>query len=144
MSFSNMEIGSQKFMKVESGEPVQFRILSKEPVKRMVHRTLKGVVDCAGTACLLCKDGDFTKTRWRINVWNRQLSKVQLFEFGTTIAKQIKSISQMLEDDGNTIFQVDLKINATGSGLEKSYTVMPKETDDPVPDDLVLFDLNKR
>ena len=142
MSYSSMDIGgSGKFLKIGSGETVQFRILSKEPFKKMIHRGDKSSTPCIGSGCANCQDGDMPKTRWLINVFNRKTKKVNILEFGPVIAKQIKNIAKMLEDEGNTIFQVDLRINATGEGLNKTYTVLTKDTSDQVPEDLKLYDL---
>lgn len=145
MSFSEMEIGSGLYLKIGSGEIEQVRILSKSPVKKLVHSVEgKRPISCAGSACVLCQEGSQVRTRWKVNVFNRKTGKVQIFEFGPKIAKQIKAIAKMLEDEGNTVNQIDLRISATGEGLKKDYTVLTKDGAGDVPDGLRLHDLNEK
>lgn len=142
MGFSDLNINEGKFLKIDSGQSVTIRILSKDPVKKLIHHTDKKAVPCTGdVSCLLCTEGNPAKVKWACNVFNRKTQNVQIFEFGHMIGKQLKSISKMLEDEGNSIHVVDLRISADGEGLKKTYTVFPKETSDPLPKDLVLHEL---
>lgn len=144
-SFSDMEIGSGLYLKIDAGEIAQIRILSKSPVKKVVHSEEgKMPIKCIGPMCALCKDGVPVRTRWKANVYNRKTNKVQIFEFGPKIAKQIKNIAKMLEDEGNTVNQIDLRISAIGEGIKKDYTVLTKEGVEDVPDGLQLHDLNEK
>lgn len=142
MGFSDLKIDDGKFMKVDAGDTQTIRILSKEPFKKLVHRGQTKTVPCTGdTACLPCKEGNPSKVRWACNVYNRKLAKVQIFEFGSMVGKQLKNIAKMLEDEGNTIHQVDLRISADGEGLKKTYTVLPKDNTEDVPEGLALYEL---
>jgi len=138
--YDQMEIkGNGKFLKIESGKPVDIHILNKEPNKAVSHWINKKKSTCIGEGCAECMDGDMPRHRWMTNVWDRKDKKVKLFEFGPSIAKQIKSIAVMLDEDGQTIHDIDLRISAEGEALEKRYTVIHRAFKEPIPDDVVLW-----
>jgi hypothetical protein len=139
MSYTNIEIEGGKFLKIESGKPVDIHILSESPVKRVIHGFGADKINCSGNEnCPACNEGEIPKQRWLTNVYDRTDKKVKIFEFGTSIARQIKAIAEMLEESQQTIHDVDLRIKAEGSGMAKEYTVMQKPMVGKLPDDLKL------
>ncbi len=141
MSFADMKIEGGKFLKIESGETVDIHILSKEPVKQVIHGFGQEKLACSGSDCHMCAEGETAKQRWLVNVFDRKDKKVKIFEFGPTIARQIKNIAEMLEESEQTIHDVDLRIKAEGSGLNKEYTVMQKPISGEIPADIKLHKL---
>jgi hypothetical protein len=138
MSYAEMQINGGKFLKIESGETVDIHVLSKAPVKQVIHGFGSEKLSCVGSNCHLCEDGETPKQRWLINVFDRKDKKVKIFEFGATIARQIKNIAEMLSESKQTIHDVDLRIKADGAGLNKEYTVMQKSLGGNIPSDLKL------
>lgn len=141
MSFTDMKIEGGKFLKIESGETVDIHVLSDAPVKQVIHGFGQDKLSCSGSNCHLCADGETPKQRWLVNVFDRRDKKVKIFEFGTAIARQIKAIAEMLEEGKQTVHDVDLRIKAEGSGMNKEYTVMQKPVGGPIPPDLKLHKL---
>lgn len=128
--FAGMEIetGAGKYLRVKGGDSVDFHIISEHPVKKIVHGFGAGRVICIGADknCPACVEGETPKQRWLINVWDRKDSKVKIYEFGPSIAKQFKALAEMLAEDQKTVNDVDIRIKAEGSGMDTEYTVMQK------------------
>jgi hypothetical protein len=141
MSFTDMKIEGGKFLKIEGGQTVDIHVLSKEPVKQVNHGFGQEKVSCSGANCQLCEEGETAKQRWLINVYDRREKKVKIYEFGPSIARQIKAIAEMLSESSQTIHSVDLRIKAEGEGINKEYTVMQKPSAGEVPSDLKLHKL---
>src|SRR5690242_7970810 len=143
MSFSRIQIKSEgKFLKIESGQPHDLRLLDEAPVEKMQHGFGKEAIHCTGDTCLKCVDGDAPKQRFAVNVYDYNSKKVLIWEFGASIAKQLKAIDGTLEEEGKKIIQVDLKVDATGSNQNKKYSVTPRMTSKIVPDGLILHKLD--
>jgi len=126
--YSDMEVdgGSSDYLKLKSGETVTFNILSQKPEKEVIHWQNKKRVKCLGKEkCDLCMEGDKPKQRWQIMVWDRKEQKEKKFEFGASIASQIKAIAEMQQESQSTIHMTDIRIKTVGSGLETEYTVLP-------------------
>ena len=140
-SYADMKIEGGKFLKVESGEIVDLHILSKEPTKQVIHGFGQDKLSCTGDQCPACNEGETPKQRWLVNVFDRKDKKVKIWEFGASVARQIKNIAEMLEESGQTVHDVDLRIKAEGSGMNKEYTVMQKPSVGEVPADLKLHRL---
>lgn len=148
MSYADTEIKqSSKFTKIDQGSPMVLRLLDNPPFEVMKH-TIKGAVDgkfqvpCKGDDCELCQDGLEPTQKFTTNVYNHTLKKIQLFEYGTMIAKAIKKIAINLEEEEKDIMDFDLKVEAEGVGLNKKYTVTPRTTAQPVPSGLVKIKID--
>lgn len=141
MSFADMKIEGGKFLKIESGQSVDIHILSEAPVKQVIHGFGADKLTCVGDGCHMCEEGETPKQRWIINVWDRKDKKVKIFEFGSTIARQIKAIAEMLKEDGQTVNTIDLRIKAEGSKPNITYTVMQKPATGEIPADIKLHKL---
>jgi hypothetical protein len=141
MSFTDIKIEGGKFLKIDSGESVDIHILSQEPVKQVIHGFGMDKVNCIGKNCNMCEEGETPKQRWLVNVWDRKDQKVRVFEFGPAIARQIKAIAEMLQESKQTVHDVDFRIKAEGSGLNKEYTVIQKPMGGAVPDNVTLYKL---
>ncbi len=140
-----IEKSAGKFLKIESGQTVDIHVLtpSEEVAMRKVHGQGKETVDCAGEKCAECQDKKKSRMQYTINVWNRKENKVQIFQFGPMIAEQMRDIAKMLEQDGETIHNYDLRILKTGSGMNTEYKVMQRPNAGPIPEDIELYDLGK-
>jgi len=130
---------NSKFLKIEAGQPHDLRILDETPTEAFKHNTKQGLVSCIGAEkCFKCLAGDPPTQKFIANVFDHGLNKVLLWEYGGGIAKQLKAIAQTLEEEDREIIHVDLKVDATGSGKEKRYTVTPRMTAKSIPEGLTL------
>lgn len=142
MAFSNLEIkSSSKFLKIEAGAPQDVRLLQDTPMERRIHGFGATANECDGETCGFCSQGDEPKQRFSVNIYNHTAKRVMVWEFGPGIAKQLKLISQTVEEDQKNILEVDLKVEAEGSGQSKKYKITPRMTMKPVPDGLKLLPL---
>ena len=142
-SYGNLQSETKSlYLKVKEGKPVDIHILTKsdDVVHEFIHFTDdKKRIRCNQNAtCAYCKDGDKSREMWRIAVYNWNERAVQVFDFGYGVFGGIKSIAQMLEESGETIHQVDLRILATGSGKGTKYTVLQKPMKETLPLDLLI------
>lgn len=145
MSYSAINIKSAgKFLRIESGQPHDIRILTESPHERSLHGFGSDSVECTSpkAPCLKCMDGDEPKQRFSANVFDHSARRVMVWEFGTGIAKQLKAIDVTLQEEKKSILDVDLKVDATGSNKAKKYTVTPRMTSKPIPPDLKLYVLD--
>ena len=125
MGFTDLEIeGNSEYLKLVAGTVAHFHILSRIPKKEKVHWKDDKKASCLGSDCELCAKGNKVKQRWQCDVFDRKDGQVKKFEFGSSIAGQLKALAEMLAESGSDIHQVDLKIKTTGSGLETEHTVM--------------------
>ena len=97
--------GGDLFTTVKSDQPQKLRVLTLDPI---VH------VD------------KFANTRYAFVVYNYTVGKAQILDKGASIAKQISDLH--LDDDYGDINKIDIKITATGEGMETRYSVnvLPK------------------
>lgn len=143
MGYDNPDIKSQgKFLKIESGDPHDIRLLNPEPFEIIEHFSPAGSFECKGDICGACKDGDEPNQRWVTNVFDHNTKKVKIFKYGAMVAKALKSIAITLSEEGKSIMDVDLKVEATGSNMQKKYTVTPRMTSKTVPSGLELFPID--
>ncbi len=137
MSYGDLEIKSNsKFLKIESGTPHDVRLLSASPIQKVVHGFGKDASVCSGEGCLDCSSGTEAKQRFSAEVYDFLLKRKLTWEFGAAIAKQLKAIDITLGEEGRKITEVDLKVEATGSNMQKKYTVTPRMTSKALPSDL--------
>lgn len=149
MSYAETEIKqTSRYLKIDQGAPMVIRLLDDPAVEVMKH-TLKGAVDgkfqvnCKGEEiCELCQDGQEPTQKFITNVYNHTLHKVQLYEFGPMIAKALKKIAINLAEEGKSIMDYDLKVEAEGAGMNKKYAVTPRTTALPLPAGLVKIKID--
>jgi len=128
--------GDDRFLRISGGEIVQINIVSKEPKRTVNHWINRKKVSCVGKDCENCADGDQPRPSWRVNVTDRKTGTTKEFEFGTQIAKQIKTIAEILKESEQTIHDVDLRIKRIGSSMnDTEYFVnqVPKRAAIPAP-----------
>lgn len=143
MGYADQKIKqTSKYLKIESGEPHDLRLLNAEPAETFEHFSPGGSIDCKGDMCAACQDGDDAQQKFSTNVYDFKDQKVYLWKYGAMIAKALKSIAITLDEEGKSIMEVDLKVEATGSNKSKKYTVTPRMTAKPVPADLQLYKLD--
>lgn len=143
MSFLNMEVdtGVGKYLRVKGGDTVDLHVLSESPLQISVHGFGKDRVSCMGEGCSMCLEGATPKIRWVVNVFDRKDKVVKIFEFGPSIARQIKAIAEMLNESQQTVHHIDLRIKAEGSGMDTDYTVLHRPMAGPIPEGLKLYNL---
>lgn len=143
--YADPEIKStSKYLKIESGTPVDLRLLNPEPAETFEHFSPAGSIECKGQDnCSACQDGDEPQQKFLTNVYDFSTQKVKLFKYGATIARALKEIAITLQEEGKSIMEVDIKVSATGAKKQKKYTVTPRMTAKPIPPGLNLFDLNE-
>lgn len=97
--------GSDLFVTIKDGSPQKLRVLTLDPV---VH------VD------------KFANTRYAFVVYNYTEGKAQILDKGASIAKQLAALHN--DEDYGDLNKVDIKITATGEGMETRYSVnvLPK------------------
>lgn len=140
MGFSDLKIQNNgKFLKIDQGVPHDVRILEPEPFVWMEHGFGKEGKECAGEHCQQCAGGHVPSQRFSVNVYDYGAKRVMLWQFGSGIAKKLKSISVTLEDDQKTLADVDIKVECEGSGLAKKYAITPRMSAKTVPMGLVLL-----
>jgi hypothetical protein len=137
-------LSSSDFLKFKDGQTEDLHILNDEPRKEIFHGFAKTKSVCSGEGCELCanakKPEDKAKERWVTNVLLRSDGTVKKWEFGWSVMRQIKDIAEMLNEGGQSITDVDLRVKATGEKMEREYTVMQK-VGGPVPVGLKLHTL---
>lgn len=134
MSYSGIKIANTgNFLKIESGSPQQIRILSPEPKVKTVHFADNKSIDCQGEMCPLCAEGNEARQRFAAKVYDHTVGRTMIWEFGPSIAKQLRDIDANLEPEKMSILDIDLKISASGSGKQKKYLVMPWTPAKPLP-----------
>lgn len=152
MGYSDVKIKSGgMFLKIEPGQPKDIRLMDESPTEMAKHQITENgqfkTFDCPGVDdCAYCKSGEHSapKQRFVCNVWDHGDQKMKLFEYGSSIAKQIQDIAKSLEEENRDILSVDLKIEATGSGLSRKYGVTPRMTARPVPEGLKKLEITKK
>lgn len=126
---------NSKFLKIEAGQPQDVRILDDAPTEVFKHQVKTGSpLDCVGaSSCFRCMEGDQPMQKFITNVYSHSLGKVLLWEYSGGVAKSLKAIATTLEEEGKNILDVDLKVDAQGSGKDKRYSVTPRMTSKQVP-----------
>jgi hypothetical protein len=143
VSYSEVKIKTAgKFLKIDAGAPQDIRLFDSSPVEVMKHAGPTGSPLCEGQGCGWCAEGDAPKQKFVTNVYSHTLKRVMIYEYGTSVAKQLQSIAKTLEEESRDIMDTDLKIEATGSGMQKRYTVTPRMTSKPLPEGLVRHKIN--
>lgn len=140
MGYGDLDVhmGGGKYLKIESGKPVDIHILttSENIKKRSVHYDGKAYVDCNGNACAACSDGLKKEQRWMVQAFDRKEQTVKQFEFGPNIAIGIREVAKVLEMDGQTIHEVDLRISRV-SEKPVRYQVVQRKMAGPIPDEIL-------
>src|SRR5882724_5918876 len=107
-------------------------------MERIIHGFAKEATNCDGPGCGECAAGHDAKQRFLVNIYDHNTQKVLIWEFGSMIAKQLKSLAITLKEEGKSLLDVDLKVEASGSSQNKKYMVTPRMTAKPVPIGLML------
>ena len=68
---------------------------------------------------------------------------MQLWEYGSGIANQIKTLAVNLKEEGRDIMDYDIKAEAKGSGKQKKYTLTLRTTALPVPEGVRKHDIEE-
>lgn len=124
-----------EYTKINSGSMITIRILDAEPFSRWTHwlPTHKRSLTCAGKDCPICavikaqkankETPTYNSTRRHIlHVWNYDTKRIEFFEQGNAVFKDLSAFHQMLGDIRNA----DIKVMKTGQGKDTKYTFMPQ------------------
>lgn len=141
MAWEDIENGNSgntvdiEYTKVKPGEVIKIRILDREPFSRWTHWLPKQsrTITCAGQGCPICavmkaqkenkEDATYSSSRRHIlHVWNYTTNRLEFFEQGNTVFKQLASFNKMLGD----ITTCDFKVMRTGEKKDTAYTFMPE------------------
>ncbi len=97
--------GGELFVKIKEGSPQKLRVLTLDP---LVH------VD------------KFANTRFAFVVFNYTQGKAMVLDKGGSIANTLKQLHE--DEDYEALNKIDVKISATGEGMETRYSinVLPK------------------
>jgi len=148
MSYGDLPVvkGSGKYLKIEPGQAVDINILTKseDVVMQKVHGVGASTAECGGEVCADCDDGEESRTTYTVNIWNRKQKKVQIYRFGAMVAEQVRDIAKMLEQDNQTIHEVDLRIMKTGSGRQTKIKVIQRPFASEIPDTIELYELHDK
>lgn len=140
MGLKDLDTGmDDNFLRIEAGNFVQFNILSDDPQKLITHWINRKPSPCPGTDCEFCQSGNKPRKSWRIKVFDRKSGTVKEFEFGASIASQLKNMASVLAESGSDIKDVDIRINRQGAGLEDTEYFVIQVPKKPLPDDLPPF-----
>lgn len=114
-ALKNMELKTTGlFVKVKEGEPQTLRILTLDP---LVSRDQWG------------------NTRYSFIVWNWTAEKAQILSKGPGIVKQLQAIH--LDEDFEPLNKLDIKLIATGEGLETRYSVQVLQKAKELTNDMI-------
>lgn len=94
------EGGGDLFVTIKEGAPQKLRVLTLDP---LVH------VD------------KFGNTRFAFVVWNYTQDKAQILDKGKSIAQPLSDLHA--DEDYEDLNKVDVKISATGEGMETRYSI---------------------
>lgn len=138
--YGDVEIKSNsKFLKIESGVPHDIRLLTPKPDEKIIHKFGQDAVECEGEGCEQCNGGDEPRQRFSAEVYDHTLKRKLTWEYGSTIATQLKAIDTAMAEEGRQITMVDLKVEARGEKMSKKYMVTPRSTAKPLPEDVIPF-----
>lgn len=127
MSYTDVKvISASKYFKFEANIPRDLRILDLTPVETFKHQAKKGQVLCTGVTdgCQWCLEGDIPRQRLLTNVYDYESQRVLIWEFGKNVMKALQAIEKTL-NTSTKITDVDLRVEATGDGFDRKYTVTP-------------------
>lgn len=133
---------TSKFLKIEPGQAHDLRLLDPEPFEVMEHFSLAGSFECKDDMCSACSDGDEPQQKFSANVYDHGMGKVKIWKYGAGVAKSLKAIAIALAEEGKSIMEVDLKVEAEGAMKQKKYKVTPRMSAKPIPPDITLYKLD--
>ena len=127
------------FLKIVENTPEVVRIVSEEPIKRIVHKIrsngkIKAYINCPGYAtCPICKlpksskDPNasytiLTQTRYFVPVLNRNTDKVQIMDIPKTPKDEIDMIAAQAGDPRN----YDIVLSRIGNNTKPMYSSIQK------------------
>lgn len=143
MSYGDIKIAATgKYLRIETGQPREVRILDETPFEKVVHGFGKDAINCQAAGCDKCAGGDTPKQRFATNVWDHSLQKAMIWEFGPNIAKQLCAIDKSLAEEGRKITDVDLKVESSGEKLSKKYMITPRMSTRGIPESINKVDLS--
>ena len=124
-----------EYTKIAPGAMITIRVLDAEPFSRYTHwlPLQKRSLTCGGSTCPICEviksqrankeTPTYSKARRHIlHVYNYETKRIEFFEQGNEVYKDLSAFHRMLGDIRNA----DLKVMKTGAGKDTKYTFMPQ------------------
>jgi hypothetical protein len=102
------------FVSIKEGEPQTLRILTLDP---LVSRDQWG------------------NTRYSFVVWNWTTNKAQVLSKGLSVVKPLQALH--LDEDFEPLNKLDVKISASGQGMETRYTITPLQKARDLSNDMI-------
>lgn len=135
---------NSKFLRIKADKDHDVRLLNQEPSEIFKHQLPPPANPalCVGEeTCPYCQKGDDPTQKFVTNVYDHTDGKVLIWEYGSTVARQLQAIYRMLQEENRQINDIDLKVSVTGSGLTTKYQVTPRMNAKPLPKDLKIHKL---
>lgn len=142
MSYGKMNIPtSNKYLRVESGKPIDIHIITASEnikTKKVYYDGSKYHEILDGDAVPTDMEGKpyRVETRFAIQVLDRADRELKWFEFGPNIAIGIREVAKVLEMDGQSIHDVDLRISRV-SEKPVRYSVVQRKKAGDVPQEIL-------
>ena len=116
-SLKDIEIKeNSKFLKLEEGQNI-VRIVSDFIIRQVTFKT------------------GSTSTKYSCWVINRKNGHLIMADFGASIIKQLKALSESPEYAFDQLPGYDITITRLGTGMDTEYTVTPARKDTPLTDE---------
>lgn len=127
--------GGKNFLKLKAGESVR-GVFRGDPYEFRQHWTANRGVKCEGASCELCKSGDKSSFRFRLNLVIQENGALaaKVFEQGWTVYELLKA----LHEGDYDLEKHFMKITRHGTGTDTSYSIVP------VPNGAVSKDTDKQ
>lgn len=133
----------QEYTKFPQGI-TKIRIIDEVPVQKWIHWIPKEnkAINCPGRGCPICEIRKRQKQngepysynmarRLGMQVINRSTGNREIMEQGVNFFKDLKDVMEILEDDGLTLLEADVKVKRRGEGKDDtSYRI---DADKPSP-----------
>lgn len=143
MSGYDVDIKSNKFLKLTNGEPIDIRLLNEEPYERFTHGFGPGqTTECQGEDCSKCKEGHDPRQTWTTNVYDWKDSRVKIWTYGVAVARKLKTHAKALSEEEKTLTAVDLRILKEGEAKDTEYTITTRMIAKELPKNLTLFPID--
>lgn len=137
MSYGALDIPSNsKYLKIEAGKPVDINILTRSENVKTIKVYFDGQKYHEITETTEVPDEAKIEMRYVIHVFDRADKTVKEFRFGPNIAIGIKEIAKVLELDGQTIHDIDLRISRV-SEKPVRYQVVQRKLAAPIPQEIL-------
>jgi len=107
------------WLKWTDGETKRVKIVSAEPVQKLIHWVGGRSLDCHGSLCQVCKMGDRPSVRWSVETY--ESGQGMTWEMANMVWLNLLAIAENQKGLAGLILDVVRK----GTGRETRYTLIP-------------------